>query len=66
MNRIVKAWGTIRNAPERRNGENTLGNGESKDGEIYRENRENYSSLTLSNGWLSLWTTVQIRVAEPQ
>ncbi len=43
---ILKARGTIRNAPERQNGEISRENGESQNGEISRENGENYSFLT--------------------
>jgi hypothetical protein len=43
---ILKARGTIRNDPERQNGENSRENGESQNGENSRENGENYSFLT--------------------
>jgi hypothetical protein len=46
---ILKAQGTIRNAPERQNGENSRENGESQNGEISRENGENYSFLRHSD-----------------
>ena len=56
---ILKARGTIRNDPERQNGENSRENGESQNGENSRENGENYSFLTYTMLHMILYANIQ-------